>query len=559
MELGSYHIVRKLATGGMAEIFLAQHKAVEGFQRNLVIKRILPEYSDDPSFVASFLNEAKLAAVLHHPNIVQIYDLGRIGKTYFIAMEYIRGFDLSAILRLNRRQQTFLSVGICLQIFADVCAGLHHAHQAVDEEGVPLGVVHRDATPSNVLVAMEGQAKLVDFGIAKATSGGDGKTKTGTVKGKFAYLAPEQVLGAAIDRRVDIFACGIMLYELLTNRNPFRGETDYQSLQNIVSLAVPSVSATRSDVPLAIDAILQKALQRDPNARFSTCQEMLAAVEEEAMANGVTLSHSAVEHYLAEQEPALREQEQRTSQDDESDMSGQVFELGSAGPVPQTEGTLFFTKVHKKWVTSLSLVAGASLAALLFVVGYGKTGSALRGPVPEVVAPSGLRIESEPPGAEVLIGGVLYTGLTPAILTLEPGASYDVEVRRAGFKPARTKVTLERAEILPVQLTLGEAPKAPPPPVFATRSKGEPRQRAVSVVASEAQQGPGRLRIVVQPWGTVDIDGARVGDTPFAPRELMSGPHTVTIENAELKKKVTKRVVITAGQEVLVHENFLSE
>lgn len=556
MELGSYHIVRKLATGGMAEIFLAQHKAVEGFQRNLVVKRILPEFSDNPEFVASFLNEAKLAAVLHHPNIVQIYDLGRVGKSYFIAMEYIRGFDLAAVLRLNRRQGTYLSLGVALQIFADVCAGLHHAHEATDPEGAPLGVVHRDVTPSNVLVAMEGQAKLVDFGIAKATSVGDGKTKTGTVKGKFAYLAPEQVLGAPIDRRVDVFACGIMLYEVLTNRNPFRGETEYQSLQNIVNLVVPSITDTRGDVPVAIDAILSKALQRTPADRFGTCRDLLAAVEEEASAHGITLSHSAVEHYLAEQEAQLKAQEERT-QEDTSEMSGQVLELGSAGSLQRQNGTQFFTRVHKKWVTSLTLVAGASLAALLFVVGYSKTGSALREPMVELAPPSGLRIESEPPGAEVLIGNTLYTGLTPLTITLDSGTSYDVEVRRAGFKPAHTKVLLDHPAILPVQLTLGEAAKAPTQ-VAALHLKTD-SHHALMVAPAADSQGPGRLRIVVQPWGTVEIDGTRVGDTPFAPRELASGPHTVTIENTELKKKVTKRVVINSGQEALVHENFLSD
>jgi hypothetical protein len=276
VEQSTYHIVRKLAVGGMAEIYLARQRSVAGFERQLVVKRILPEYASDPSFVASFLNEAKLAAQLSHQNIVQIFDLGRAEGTYFLAMEYIQGTSLALVCEWLQRDPTTMPLDVALLILDDICAGLDHAHHAKDADGVALGIVHRDVTPSNVIIAESGLAKIVDFGIAKATAKNEKMTQTGTLKGKMGYFAPEQVLGEPIDKRIDVFAAGIVLYELLGKRNPFRGSTEFATLQNIVHEAPPPLG--RADVPGDLDTVIARALAKNPDERFTSCAELADAL-----------------------------------------------------------------------------------------------------------------------------------------------------------------------------------------------------------------------------------------------------------------------------------------
>ncbi len=417
--------------------------------------------------------------------------------------------------------------------------------------------MHRDVTPSNVLVSVEGPTKLVDFGIAKATAKGDGKTKTGTVKGKFAYLSPEQVLGLPIDKRVDVFACGIMLYEILANRNPFRGETEYQSLQNIVHLTVPPLANSRPDVPIAFDAIINKALQRKPEDRFGTCRELLQAVEEEARAHGIALSHGTVHDYVAVHESELQSQE-RPNSETGSDMDGAVLDLRS-GETMLGGNTSFFRRLGKKWAPALG-AAALLLAVIIAIMTFGKGATALRMQL-EVAHETGLSIGTDPPGSSISLNGILYSGATPLqIKGLLVGKTYDVEARHVGYRPAHSRVHIERPDMLPVELALAADAQVAKPVIAHNELGGlKTKTTIVAPMTPTAVNGPGKLRVVVQPWGSVEIDGARVGDTPFPARELQSGVHTVTIENTELKKRVTRKVVIVAGQEIVLHENFMSE
>src|SRR5262245_18293462 len=213
VPFGNYRLVRRIARGGMAEVFLARHLGMEGFERRVAIKRILPHLSEAEEFKSMFLDEARLAAQLTHPNIVHIYDFGRVDEYYFIGMEFVDGVDLGRLIRHARNRP--VPFEFAARIFSDVCSGLHYAHNAVDGEGRPLGLVHRDVTPQNVLVTYDGVVKLVDFGIAKAAWQA-GRTRPGVVKGKFAYMSPEQVEGRRLDGRSDVFSAGICLYELIT-------------------------------------------------------------------------------------------------------------------------------------------------------------------------------------------------------------------------------------------------------------------------------------------------------------------------------------------------------
>ena len=230
VPFGNYRLQRRLARGGMAEVFLARLIGVEGFERRVAIKRILPHLSESDEFRAMFLDEARLAAQLTHPNIVHIYDFGKADDYYFIAMEYVDGVDIGRLIR--RAKERPVPFEVAARIFADVCAGLHFAHNASDPMGRKLDVVHRDVTPQNVLVSWDGVVKLVDFGIAKAAFAA-GRTRPGVVKGKYAYMSPEQVEGRSLDGRSDLFAAGICLYELVTGVPLFRRDDVTASMREI--------------------------------------------------------------------------------------------------------------------------------------------------------------------------------------------------------------------------------------------------------------------------------------------------------------------------------------
>jgi serine/threonine protein kinase len=294
-----YAILGRIATGGMAEIFLARSTSLAGVERYVVLKRVLPERARDPIFVKMFLDEARLAAQLQHPNIAQVHDIGRLGDSYFFTMEYVHGEDLRAILQRLSALRRPLPVNHALLIAAGAAAALHHAHERTGADRKPLGIVHRDVSPSNVMVSFEGAVKLVDFGVAKASQRST-ETRTGTVKGKIAYLSPEQCKGAPVDRRSDIFSLGIVLYELLTCTRLFKRETDFATMTAIVNDQAPPPSLVRPELGPAIDHVVATALARDPVRRYATAGEMLEGIEEAAERAGKSMSAHGLGRFLRE-------------------------------------------------------------------------------------------------------------------------------------------------------------------------------------------------------------------------------------------------------------------
>ena len=294
-----YAILGRIATGGMAEIFLARSTSLAGVERYVVLKRVLPERARDPIFVKMFLDEARLAAQLQHPNIAQVHDIGRLGDSYFFTMEYVHGEDLRVILQRLSALRRVLPVNHALLIAAGAAAALHHAHERTGSDRKPLGIVHRDVSPSNVMVSFEGAVKLVDFGVAKASQRST-ETRTGTVKGKIAYLSPEQCKGAPVDRRSDIFSLGIVLYELLTCTRLFKRETDFATMTAIVNEQAPPPSLVRPELGPAIDHVVATALARDPVRRYATAGDLLEGIEEAAEHAGKSMSAHGLGRFLRE-------------------------------------------------------------------------------------------------------------------------------------------------------------------------------------------------------------------------------------------------------------------
>jgi hypothetical protein len=273
VPFGKYYLLERINVGGMAEVFKAKTFGVEGFERLLAVKRILPNIAEDEEFITMFIDEAKIAVQLQHANIAQIFDLGKVDDAYFIALEYVNGRDLRSIFDRMRSRGESLPIALACHVMMQVCEGLDYAHNKRDGQGRELHLIHRDISPQNVLIGYDGEVKLIDFGIAKA-AGKASTTQAGILKGKFGYMSPEQVRGLPIDKRSDIFAVGIVLYELLTGERLFVGETDFSTLEKVRNVEIVPPSSYNKKIPQELERLMMKALARDPEDRYSNAIDL---------------------------------------------------------------------------------------------------------------------------------------------------------------------------------------------------------------------------------------------------------------------------------------------
>ncbi len=369
-QFGRYRLVELIGKGGMAEVFLAvSHGSTtagaaegDGFQRTFVIKRIRPDRSDSPKFVQMFCDEARISALLHHPNIVQVYDFGQIEGAYFMAMEYLRGKDLASVLRALRAQRAAMPASLAATITRDVARALHHAHNALLPGGEPCDIVHRDVTPSNVMLLWTGGVKILDFGIAKAaalarpeeaTARNAGKLPR--LQGKLAYLSPEQIRGADVDRRSDLFSLGIVLWEMVAGQRLFAGADEYETMRNVLMQPIAPPSRRRGSIPAGLDAIVVRALAREPERRYQTAEEMADALDElliEMSTSAQAIPHLL--HHLFGRDPNPAETEEA--------LSATISATGTAGPDAPTPMPLVATRARR--FGPLAFLVAAAVAVL---------------------------------------------------------------------------------------------------------------------------------------------------------------------------------------------------
>jgi len=516
-QFGKYLLLKRLAVGGMAEIWLAKQLGVQGFEKLVVVKRILEQFASEKEFVQMFLDEARLAATLNHPNVVQIYDLGQEAISFYIAMEFIAGHDLLGILRKCKHAGQPLPPEIAARIVAGACEGLHYAHTRKDHQGNPLQIVHRDVSPSNILVTYEGGVKVVDFGIAKAESRST-KTEAGKVKGKFSYMSPEQIGAEPLDARSDVFALGIVLHEVLVGRRLFKRDNELAIMRDILEGEVRPPSALRPGLPPALDEIVLKALQKDRRKRYASAQELQLALEKylastPAPPTSVDVSHFmlklfAEEHaayqLLLQQLPTARpeqlvqiiEQGQRTTHT-QSQISGftDPRKAKVAGDEPaEAEEEVEGVRRPKSRKGVMAAVAGG--AALLLV---GLLAFLLTRPTAPVLPVVGeLTLESDPSGATVLLDGRPTSVKTPGTL---PGLALEKDLL----------VRFEKEGREPRELTVRLTPQT--------------ASRTLSVVLPAEQARPGTLQVETEPPGaSVVLDGKpQEGTTPLTLSEVASG------------------------------------
>jgi serine/threonine protein kinase len=412
-RFGRYVLLDRIAVGGMAEVFRAVMPGAEGFRRTFVVKRILGHLCETGDFVEMFVREARICALLNHPSIVQVYDFGNVDGTYFLAMEYVRGRDLQQVLRQLRQAKQAFPVALAASVAREVADGLGYAHELAGPDGKSLNIIHRDVSPSNIMCSSAGGVKLLDFGIAKAIGEAPAdRTERGAFKGKHAYMAPERIKREPIDGRSDLFSLGVVLWEMLTGRRLFRGANDLETLKNVLEAVIPVPSSLRPEVPPALDAIVMRALERDPAARTPSGQAMADDLEETLQAT----------RYQSKMLPALlRELFGSGLQSDQVALSGLAEQLLDGTTTDSSTGgstagslasespyELFDVEVAASGWTRrrisavvCAMAVTATLGVLLFARGGGARSNATT--LPARASPAGAAKPASPTGAAAAV------------------------------------------------------------------------------------------------------------------------------------------------------------
>ncbi len=321
-KLGRYELIRRIAVGGMGEIYLARVSGTAGFEKTVIIKTILPHLAEEETFVDKFLDEGRIVVNLTHGNIVPVFDMDEVDGEYFIAMDYVPGRDVREVLKRLRERGEVMPPEIAAYIVAEVCEGLGYAHRQTDEQGNDLGIVHRDVSPSNVLISTEGEVKIIDFGIARAADR-RAKTVSGRIQGKCCYMSPEQARGDEIDHRSDIFSAGVVFYEMLTGLRPFEGDSDLKSLDLVRDCEFEPPSFVEGEVPPRLDAIVERALAQEPEERYQTIDEMHLELME-FLGGGSPVTSTRVAEFLRELFPEGLEREEFQRETDEQPPDGEM-------------------------------------------------------------------------------------------------------------------------------------------------------------------------------------------------------------------------------------------
>jgi serine/threonine protein kinase len=494
---GQYVLVRKLAEGGMAEIFLAKRLGADGFERNVVIKRMLSNLSGLPDFVEMFRDEARLAARLVHPNVVQIHELGFSDGCYYICMEYLPGEDFSSTVRTASFRGEYVPVPLVLRVLADAARGLHYAHEFTDESGRPLNIVHRDVSPSNLYVTYEGQVKVLDFGIAKAESR-LAHTRTGVVKGKYVYMAPEQARGGEVDRRADIFSLGVSLYEALTHVRPFARDNDLAVLNALMASEYQPPRALRPDLSPELEAVVLRAMAFDREHRHATAAELADDLERILQEEPHPPSGAQVAAYL------------RSSFGDqrytEKTRIPTLATLGQVGlPVPVT------------FSGPSPLSASGAMAT---AYSEGRTSV--------VPSPSGTGIPTVQPAARSHRGG-LIAGVLGGCLLL--AASAFVVGRKLATTPT------DAVPPAPAPVTQAAPPPANPTPAPASPGAETPGGAVAPAAAAEAQQAAQAQPPVETPPEAV---AAQPEPPPQVKTQVRTSKTLVTLEAVDIQRVVTR-------------------
>lgn len=567
-RLGRYSLVRSLAQGGMAEIYLARQDGPHGFSKTVVIKRVLPHLAKEPEFARMFLDEARLAAQLNHPNIVAVTDFGEADGTFFIAMEHLVGADLGLLLRALQKRGTRMPAPIVAYIGSAAADALEYAHTLGSPEGTPLKVVHRDISPSNLFLTVQGAVKVLDFGIARA-EGKLTQTRTGTLKGKVAYMSPEQARGKPLDARSDVFALGSVLHELLTGEKLFLRDNDYASLAAVQEDPILSPREVREDVPPALSDAIMRALDRDLSMRWPSARQLrvaldsyLAACTTSPAASQLqafireTLGDEQIEHILGAARASSAPVDQTLissstevaapTHDPERDVGTQVLPADEdSASDPAT--SLPFSRRQAKTArppaavrphapardssraTVLAVVAVAAIAIVAFLF--------LREPANAPAKPTTAIADVAPvkkgPELRVEFAAPLVPDSVVVAVAQQPPSIVD-----AGSSVENTE-------------QIAKAPVEVSRPIKVAEKRQPVKRLEVKPAAAVAVTGTGTIDVNCVPWCRIYVDGADTGrNSPAFGLKVSAGKHTLRLVNPPSGMERMRSVEITAGASI---------
>ncbi|MBN2694256.1 serine/threonine protein kinase [bacterium] len=546
-KYGRYYLLRHIATGGMAEIFLSKQLGLEGFEKLLVIKKILNQYAENQDFITMFLDEARLAAKLDHPNIVRIYDLGKQGNSYYIAMEYIAGEDLRGIMKKISQKGQLIPIQHTIHIISSISEGLDYAHKKKDPSGKPLNIIHRDISPQNVMVSYEGNVKLLDFGIAKASTQSS-ETEAGVLKGKYAYMSPEQAKGKKLDHRSDIFSVGILLFEMLTNHRLFKAGNQLDTLRKLVYEEIPSPKSFNPNIPDRLEEIVMKALEKDPDKRYHTARDFQADLEEFVAESQLICSPTRTAKFMQEifveelknlqtLEQKIEDEQKDVVSSDLPDISQDtgLFESGTGFNSFHVRQHTNISSWNKTGITGTNASNASSqsgifsaqasipttssskiviiLLVLLLVLGgiavfaFISMNKKKTEDIKEIVMEGRLSLNTNPTGATILINGKEYKEKTPTIIEKLPiNKPIAIKIQKEGYADVVKDVTIDSADQL--------------------------HQESIELKVEQATVKYGLVRVTSNPEGAVIyIDNKKTDKkTNVTLQEVIVGEHNVFLE-----------------------------
>jgi serine/threonine-protein kinase len=578
-SFGKYTLIAKIGHGGMAEVFLAAVRGPAGFTKLCVLKRLHPHLEEEDALVGMFLDEARLAARLNHPNVVQTYEVGDVEGLHFLTMEYLEGQSLARVLRHLRRLDQPLPLGVGTRMFVELLDGLQYAHSLKDFDGTPLNVVHRDISPGNVYVTYDGQVKLLDFGIARAGTQLV-ETRAGQVKGKFAYIAPEQASSdGKHDQRADIWSLGVVMWEAFAGKRLFKGDSEVATLHNALTSEILTLD-TEIDVPNELARIVDRALQRDPDARYPSARAMKEDLEQFMHSEGLRAGRNDVGTFVTELFERERDDQRRVlsaymrgespgiAMTPISIGGGTGSGVSSRSSMPSAASVIVTTdgssdKKKQMLVVGLLLLLAAGVGAFFALSGgsddpvadAGTIGAANGAGDPSV---QGTNANGAGAGAGAVgtgttgtatgtVAGTTGTGTTgtgttgtgtdtranvpplpePVTSMAEPPAMVEAVTTSAMSERPRNATTMRPRNPTPVEATTPpRMEEAPPPP------------------AAE----DGFLTLDTIPWSNVALGNRRLGTTPLIRFRLPPGEHNLTLTNPEQGIRSTYRVVVEPGQ-----------
>ena len=563
-QFGKYQLFATLGKGGMADVFLSVARGQMGFNKLAVIKRLKAALAQDPAFRNMFLDEARLAARLNHPNIVHTYEVGEAQGVYFIAMEYLEGQPLNKVIKEAIRNEQRVPPEIAVRMIADALAGLGYAHELKDYDGRPLNVIHRDISPHNLFVTYDGHTKLVDFGIAKADTSST-ETEVGVLKGKVSYMSPEQAMGQRLDARSDLFAMGIVLWELLTHRRLLQGESAANTLHKLMSEPIPHVADMQPDIDMELDRIVAVALEKDPNRRFQSAVEMREALEIWLSTNRVRTEDVSrtMLALFANVRSEVQKQVQRhmaliAPASNTSELQAITQDLGQQG--------------------LLRLGMGGSGSGSGVIANYGGVASPPSNPPgsfpsfppssPSMASGQNFTGPLMPPGQAappaksnallitVMIGCFVLVGLLIVVLGMRRQMQPIPVAPTATATESATPVAVQPSSSAPEAITVPTVTEvAAPKPAPSPRPNGRPSPQpapkpVVTPHEPPAAEDPGSVTVSAYPWAKV-TEGSKVicANTPCSKVPMPAGAHTLTFENGQdPSEKQTVTVQIKSGE-----------